>query len=34
MSLLSSCRIHSMPDRESDNYGFRAVKVSGPQKGR
>jgi formylglycine-generating enzyme required for sulfatase activity len=34
MSLLSSCRIHSMPDRESDNYGFRVIKVSGPQKGR
>ncbi len=34
MSLLSSCRIHSMPDRESDNYGFRVIKASGPQKGR
>jgi formylglycine-generating enzyme required for sulfatase activity len=34
MSLLSSCRIHSMPDRESDNYGFRVIKVSGQQKGR
>jgi len=26
LSLLSSCRIHSMPDRESDNYGFRVVR--------
>jgi formylglycine-generating enzyme required for sulfatase activity/serine/threonine protein kinase len=34
MSLLSSCRIHSMPDRESDNYGFRVVKASGSQKSR
>jgi serine/threonine protein kinase len=34
MSLLSSCRIHSMPDRESDNYGFRVIKVTGPQKSR
>jgi serine/threonine protein kinase len=34
MSLLSSCRIHSMPDRESDNYGFRVIKASGTQKGR
>jgi formylglycine-generating enzyme required for sulfatase activity/serine/threonine protein kinase len=34
MSLLSSCRIHSMPDRESDNYGFRVIKVDGPKKGR
>ena len=34
MSLLSSCRIHSMPDRESDNYGFRVIKASGAQKGR
>lgn len=30
LSLLSSCRIHSMPDRESDNYSFRVVRaVSG-----
>lgn len=28
LSLLSSCRIHSMPDRESDNYGFRVVRAS------
>jgi formylglycine-generating enzyme required for sulfatase activity/serine/threonine protein kinase len=34
MSLLSSCRIHSMPDRESDNYGFRVIKVEGSKKGR
>ncbi len=27
LSLLSSCRIHSMPDRESDNYGFRVVRA-------
>jgi formylglycine-generating enzyme required for sulfatase activity len=34
MSLLSSCRIHSMPDRESDNYGFRVIKAEAPKKGR
>jgi formylglycine-generating enzyme required for sulfatase activity/serine/threonine protein kinase len=28
LSLLSSCRIHSMPDRESDNYGFRVVRAA------
>ncbi len=28
LSLLSSCRIHSMPDRESDNYGFRVVRAT------
>jgi formylglycine-generating enzyme required for sulfatase activity/serine/threonine protein kinase len=28
LSLLSSCRIHSMPDRESDNYSFRVVRAS------
>jgi formylglycine-generating enzyme required for sulfatase activity/serine/threonine protein kinase len=31
-SLLTSCRIHSMPDRESDNYGFRVVRTSAPAK--
>lgn len=33
LSLLSSCRIHSMPDKESDNYSFRVVR-SGPSKTR
>jgi formylglycine-generating enzyme required for sulfatase activity len=28
LSLLSSCRIHSMPDKESDNYSFRVVRSS------
>jgi len=28
LSLLSSCRIHSMPDRESSNYGFRVIRAS------
>jgi formylglycine-generating enzyme required for sulfatase activity/serine/threonine protein kinase len=31
-SLLTSCRVHSMPDRESDNYGFRVVRTSAPAK--
>lgn len=31
-SLLTSCRIHSMPDRETDNYGFRVVRTSAPAK--
>jgi formylglycine-generating enzyme required for sulfatase activity len=33
LSLLSSCRIHSMPDKESDNYSFRVVR-SAPGKTR
>jgi formylglycine-generating enzyme required for sulfatase activity/serine/threonine protein kinase len=32
LSLLSSCRVHSMPDRESDSYGFRVVRTSAPAK--
>lgn len=32
LSLLTSCRIHSMPDRESDSYGFRVVRTSAPAK--
>ncbi len=28
LSLLSSCRIHSMPDKESDNYSFRVVRAT------
>ena len=32
VALLSSCRIHSLPDRESDAYGFRIVKVTGGKK--
>ena len=34
LSLLSSCRIHSMPDRESSNYGFRVVRATASAKGR
>ncbi len=34
LSLLSSCRIHSMPDRESSNYGFRVVRATSPAKSR
>jgi len=34
LSLLSSCRIHSMPDRESSNYGFRVVRATAPAKSR
>jgi formylglycine-generating enzyme required for sulfatase activity len=32
VALLSSCRIHSLPDRESDAYGFRIVKVTSGKK--
>jgi formylglycine-generating enzyme required for sulfatase activity/serine/threonine protein kinase len=32
VALLSSCRIHSLPDRESDAYGFRIVKVTTAKK--
>jgi formylglycine-generating enzyme required for sulfatase activity len=32
LSLLTSCRIHSMPDRETDSYGFRVIRTSAPAK--
>ena len=32
VALLSSCRIHSLPDRESDAYGFRIVKATAAKK--
>jgi hypothetical protein len=34
LSLLTSCRVHSMPDRETDNYGFRVIRTSAPAKTR
>jgi len=34
LSLLASCRVHSMPDRETDNYGFRVIRTSAPAKTR
>lgn len=34
LSLLTSCRVHSMPDRETDNYGFRVIRTSSPAKTR
>lgn len=34
LSLLSSCRIGSSPDKPNDTYGFRIVKTTEPTKGK